>query len=192
MLYKVVKGALDAGFVAGIEDIAAQLPTVKSATVEEDDFSTRNCDLRWINFGTPGFEFAVDAVTAALADAGMEVSPAWEFENLQYTAYGPGAFHDWHIDAYRRPYNRYDLPLGKRFIGKKRTLSASVLLTGHESFTGGNFEISMFPNGPKTVGSALDTLSDPGDMVVFDAALCHRVTPVDTGLRKSLVIWICA
>jgi hypothetical protein len=192
MLYKVVKGAFDASFIAGIEDIAATRPTVKSATVEEDDYSTRNCDIRWIDHGTPGFDFTVDAVTAAIAAAGIEVSPAWEFENLQYTAYGPGAFHSWHIDAYRRPYNRYDLPLGKRFIGKKRAMSVSVLLTGRESFTGGAFEISMFPNGPNTVGSALDSLSDAGDMVVFDAALCHRVAAVDSGLRKSLVMWICA
>lgn len=192
MLYKVIKDAFDADFITRIEDIAAGLPVIKSATVEEDDFSTRNCDLRWIDHGTPGFAFAQGAVEAALGKAGIEVSPAWEFENLQYTAYGPGAFHDWHIDAYRRPYNRYDLPLGKRFLGKKRALSVSVLLNGHESFTGGAFEVSMFPNGPNTIGTALETLSDAGDMVVFDASLCHRVAAVESGLRKSLVIWICA
>ncbi len=127
-----------------------------------------------------------------MREAGTEGSEGWEIENLQYTAYGPGAFHNWHIDAYWRSYNKYDLPLGERFIGKKRTLSLSVFLNGTQSFSGGGIEISMFPNGEKTIGAALETFSDAGDMAVFDSSLCHRVAPVCTGLRKSLVVWICA
>jgi hypothetical protein len=192
MLYQVIKKALDTGFVARIEDIVAGLPMVKSATVEEEDYSTRECELRWIYYGTPGFDFAAGQIVSALRDAGMADSDGWEIENLQYTAYGPSAFHNWHIDAYRRSYNRYDLPLGDRFIGKKRALSISVLLNGTQCFTGGTFEISMFPNGQNTMGTALETFSEAGDMAVFDSSLCHRVAPVCTGLRKSLVVWICA
>ena len=192
MLYRVIKGAFDADFIARIEGIAADLPKVAGATVEEDDHSTRECDLRWIHYGTPAFAFAADRIVAALRAAGTEGSEEWEIEHLQYTAYGPGAFHNWHIDAYRRSYNKYDLLLGERFIGKKRTLSLSILLNGSQCFSGGAFEISMFPNGRNTMGTALDTFSDAGDMAVFDSALCHRVAPVGTGLRKSLVVWICA
>jgi hypothetical protein len=192
MLYQVIKGAFDTDFIARIEDIAADLPTVASATVEEEDNSTRECDLRWINYGTPEFAFAADRITSALRAAGTEGSEGWEIENLQYTAYGPGAFHNWHIDAYRRSYNKYDFPLGDRFIGKKRTFSISILLNGVQCFSGGTFEISMFPNGQNTIGTALETLSDAGDMAVFDSSLCHRVAPVHEGLRKSLVVWICA
>ncbi len=192
MLYRVIKGAFDADFIARIEDIVADLPMVRGAILEKADYSTRECDLRWINYGTPGFAFAADRITSTLRAAGTEVSDGWEIENLQYTAYGPGAFHNWHIDAYRRTYNKYDFGLGERFIGKKRTLSLSVLLNGRQNYSGGTFEISMFPNGQKTIGTALETLSDAGDMVVFDSSLCHRVAPVHTGLRKSLVVWICA
>lgn len=191
MLYQVVKGALDEGFIARLEDIAADLPTVRSATVEEDDYSTRNCDLRWIKYGSEGFAYATGAIVTTLEKSGIELPPGAEIEDLQYTAYGPGAFHSWHIDAYRRTYNKYDLPLGDRFIGKKRALSLSVLLNGSDCFTGGAFEISMFPNGKNTIGTALETFSDAGDLAVFDAALCHRVAPVESGLRKSLVVWIC-
>jgi predicted 2-oxoglutarate/Fe(II)-dependent dioxygenase YbiX len=50
----------------------------------------------------------------------------------------------------------------------------------------------MFPNGTNTVGTPLDDFSKAGDMAIFDSKLCHRVAPVETGLRKSLVSWICA
>ena len=192
MLYRVIKGAFDADFIARIEDIVADLPMVRGAIVEKADYSTRECDLRWINYGTPEFAFAADRITSTLRAAGTEVSDGWEIENLQYTAYGPGAFHNWHIDAYRRTYNKYDFGLGERFTGKKRTLSLSVLLNGRQNYSGGTFEISMFANGQNTIGTALETLCDAGDMVVFDSSLCHRVAPVQTGLRKSLVVWICA
>lgn len=192
MLYEVVKGAFSSEDIGEIERIAADLPSVRGATVENDDYSTRQCDLRWILYGTPGFEVVYKKVLEALRAAGIEEDGRWEWENLQYTAYGPGGFHNWHIDAYRRTYNQYDLPLGKRFIGKKRAISVSVLLNGADSFTGGAFEVTMFPNGAKTVGSALADFNEAGDMAVFDSKLCHRVAPVETGLRKSLVAWICA
>ena len=192
MLYSVAKGVFDDAFMARIEDIVATLPAEKAATVENDDYSTRNCDLRWIPYGSPGFDFAQERIFAALRALGIDEPTGWALENVQYTAYGPKGFHNWHIDAYRRTYNKYDLPLGDRFIGKKRSLSISILLNGQESFTGGAFEVSMFPNGDKTVGTALEDFSDAGDLAVFAAALCHRVAPVETGLRKTLVAWICA
>jgi len=42
------------------------------------------------------------------------------------------------------------------------------------------------------VGTALEDFCEAGDLAFFDATLCHRVAPVKTGLRKTLVAWICA
>ncbi|MDH3241011.1 MAG: 2OG-Fe(II) oxygenase [Alphaproteobacteria bacterium] len=192
MLYRVIKAAFDSAFIAEIETIVADLPQEKGATVENDDYSTRQCDLRWITYGTPGFALAQDRIFAVLRDERIDAPGEWALENLQYTAYGPNGFHNWHIDAYRRSYNKYDLSLDPRFIGKKRALSVSILLNGGDAFTGGAFEVSLFPNGRNTVGSAIEGFSDAGDMAVFDSGLCHRVAPVASGLRKSLVAWICA
>ncbi len=192
MLYRVIKTAFGADFIAEIETVVAGLPTEKGATVENDDYSTRQCDLRWINHGTPGFAYAEERIFAALAAEKVETPGEWALENVQYTAYGPQGFHNWHIDAYRRSYNKYDLSLEPRFIGKRRALSVSILLNGSEAFTGGAFEISLFPNGPNTVGTAIEGFDAAGDMAVFDSGLCHRVAPVISGLRKSLVAWICA
>ncbi len=50
MLYQVVKKAFDGQFIARIEDIAAERPTMTGATVEEDGSSTRDGHLRWIDY----------------------------------------------------------------------------------------------------------------------------------------------
>jgi hypothetical protein len=192
MLYQVIKAAFDGETIAKIEEMVADLPQEKGATVENDDYSTRQCDLRWITHGTPGFSLLEERLFAALRAAKVEAPGEWALENLQYTAYGPHGFHNWHIDAYRRSYNKYDLSLEPRFIGKKRALSVSILLNGSDAFTGGAFEISLFPNGRNTIGSAIEGFTESGDMAVFDSGLCHRVAPVESGLRKSLVAWICA
>lgn len=192
MLYRVIKAAFGRDFIGEIEKIVADLPTEKGATVENDDYSTRQCDLRWIKHGMPGFAYAEDRIFGALRAAEVDAPSGLALENLQYTAYGPNGFHNWHIDAYRRAYNKYDLSLDSQFRGKKRVLSVSILLNSTEEFAGGAFEISLFPNGRNTVGSPVEDMCDAGDMTVFDSGLCHRVAPVQGGLRKSLVAWICA
>ena len=81
MLYQVIKGAFDAHFITRIEDFAADLPMVESATVEEDDNSTRKCDVRWINYGTPEFAFAADRIPSALRAACSCSGPRWWVRN---------------------------------------------------------------------------------------------------------------
>ena len=51
MLFSVAKNAFDGDFITRIEEIIGELPLEKGATVENDDYSTRNCDLRWIHHG---------------------------------------------------------------------------------------------------------------------------------------------
>lgn len=192
MLYRVIKGAFGPGLLAEVERRARPIETMAAATVEHDEAATRRAELRWFMNGTPEYAWIEGEIFGLLAREEVTDPRLCVLEDVQYTEYGPGGFHDWHIDAYRRPYNAYDLPLGKKFIGKKRKLSMSVLLNDADEYEGGRFEISMFPNGKKTMGTAIEGLSAAGDAVIFDAALCHRVAPVTKGLRKSLVAWICA
>lgn len=191
MFNRVFKQAFDAAFVADVMRFAKPLETVAAGVVEDSPYDTRKCDLRWITHGTRGFAPLEKAILGFLGREGVIDPKLCVMEDLQYTEYGPGAFHSWHIDAYKRPYNMYDTPLGKRFIGKTRKVSLSVLLNDAREFEGGAFEVSMFPNGRNTVGTALADFSGVGDCAVFDAALCHRVAPVTAGLRRSLVAWIC-
>ena len=192
MLYKVVKGGFDARFRADVDRFAGPLQTVDGQVVEDSTYETRQCALRWIKHGSKGFDQLSHQLLGLLGREKVIDPKLCVAEDLQYTEYGPGAFHDWHIDAYKRLYNMYDTPLGKRFIGKRRKISMSVLLNDASEFEGGVFEVSLFPNGPSTVGTPLTEFSEAGDVAIFDSTLCHRVAPVTRGLRKSLVIWVCA
>lgn len=192
MFHKVIKHGFDAAFIAEVERAAKPLETVAGAVVEDSPYETRQCDLRWIKQDSPAFPRLEERILGVLGREGVIDPGLCVMENLQYTEYRPGGFHDWHIDAYRRPYNMYDTPLGRRFIGKARKVSLSVLLNDGTEFAGGALEVSLFPNGRDTIGTALEDLSEAGDVAVFDAGLCHRVAPVTKGLRRSLVAWVCA
>lgn len=191
MLFRVIKHAFNANFVADVERFAEPIAVEPGAVVEKTDYATRECELRWIRFGSPGFSVLEKVFFKVLAHEKLLDPRLCVLEDLQHTVYGPGHFHDWHIDSYGRVYNQYDSGGDKRFIGRKRKISMSVLLNDASEFGGGTFEVSMFPNGRKTVGSALTDFSEAGDLAIFDSALCHRVAPVTSGLRRSLVAWIC-
>lgn len=192
MQYRVVKHAFNQNFVADVERIAASFPMEPGAVLEKTAYSTRNCELRWIRFGSPGFSLLEKIFFGVLAHEKLLDPKVCVLEDLQHTVYGPGHFHDWHVDVYGRAYNQYDSKGDKRFIGRKRKVSMSVLLNDAREFEGGTFEISMFPNGRNTVGTPLTEFSEAGDLAIFDSALCHRVAPVTKGVRRSLVAWICS
>ena len=94
-------------------------------------------------------------------------------EPLQHTLYEIGGFYGWHIDESNW------MP-GKRANNRIRKISFSLLL--NDDFTGGDFEIQT--NELNTI-----TLSK-GEIIFFHGDTPHRVKPVETGVRRSLVGWI--
>ena len=95
-----------------------------------------------------------------------------DISSLQYTEYhGNNEGHyDWHIDVNYINDVLYD-----------RKLSMTIQLSHSDEYEGGDFELrnSDLPEG----------LRDRGSILVFPAYLYHRVTPVTSGLRRSLVTW---
>lgn len=91
-------------------------------------------------------------------------------EQLQLAAYGPDHYYDWHIDR------------GQGTLAARRKLSISVQLSHPEHYVGGALEINADGHpfaAPRSQGCA----------VVFASTTLHRVTPVVSGLRHSLVAW---
>lgn len=89
---------------------------------------------------------------------------------LQLTQYGIGEFYDWHLDAGN----------GK---SSARKLSISVQLSGEDEYEGGELEFLKAhknASAPKTKGTA----------VIFPSYIGHRVLPVTSGCRMSIVGWI--
>lgn len=95
-----------------------------------------------------------------------------EYADIQYTEYhgDESGKYDEHIDVNWGADIPYD-----------RKLSITVQLSDPDDYTGGDFTIQNcdLPAGLKNKGSVL----------VFPSYLVHGVSPVQTGIRKSLVAW---
>jgi PKHD-type hydroxylase len=91
-------------------------------------------------------------------------------EQLQLAAYGPGHYYDWHIDR------------GQGETAGRRKLTLAVQLTDPNQYVGGGLEINAD-------GHPFQSPRDQGTAVVFAATTLHRVVPMISGLRHSLVAW---
>jgi PKHD-type hydroxylase len=96
-----------------------------------------------------------------------------DIEPVQFGSYPVGGFYDWHVDQHSVP---------EKVV---RKLSMSLFL--NEDYTGGEFDIEIYKPGTEP---RFDTIkSKTGSAVFFQGDQWHRVRPVTSGLRKSLVAW---
>ena len=101
-------------------------------------------------------------------------------QSIQYTIYNSsdednGDFYTWHRDDSLTGYAETD-----------RVISGSILLSDPDDFEGGDFEIDIAGNmNPQKL------VLEKGDIFFFDSSMSHRVTPVTSGQRKTLVFWVC-
>ena len=114
----------------------------------------------------------------------------WNFqhsvmEKLQYTRYSEAQHYNWHSDQKAEPY-RGEKEL-KELNGTYRKISFSVLL--NDNYEGGEFE---FEYGlPDSENRIKTILPKKGLTIFFPSFMMHRVKPVISGERRSLVGWVC-
>lgn len=103
----------------------------------------------------------------------------WGFESFQYTVYDePGAHYDYHPDMI---FGEYNLPDD---LKAPRKLSFSLILSDPKDYTGGQFEF-MYQNPART-----SIVEQPrGRLIAFPSYILHRVKPITSGVRKSIVFW---
>ena len=105
----------------------------------------------------------------------------------QFTIYEVGQYYGWHQDQWPKPYSQ-DHNIS-RLRGKNRKLSSTISLNSKTDYKGGDLQFAVDSNNsPKRQTLSVD-LSKTGSMVVFPSDTWHRVTPVTTGVRYSLVLW---
>jgi PKHD-type hydroxylase len=113
----------------------------------------------------------------------------WDYsEACQFTKYKKGQYYDWHRDSFDRPYQRES---NDPTHGKIRKLSVTVTLSDPKNYKGGELEFDLRdrdPNKKSTHIKCTEILSK-GSLVVFPSFVWHRVRPVKSGERNSLVIW---
>ena len=118
-------------------------------------------------------------------------------ESMQYTVYGPGEHYGWHkdqgISSYYKPVSTGNRGHGQElfqdFVNKNceqvRKLSFSLLLSDPDTYEGGNLQL-LDENGRSYFAPRRR-----GVIVLFDSRTQHRVQKVKSGVRKSLVGWVC-
>ena len=115
----------------------------------------------------------------------------WNFElkaleAIQYAIYNTGGEYDWHIDSFPKYKQITDGNTGKKsYIDRK--LSITIFLNDPNEYEGGEFDIELY-SPLNDVRYETFKLSK-GSLVFFPSSFWHRVRPVTSGVRKSLVIW---
>ena len=122
----------------------------------------------------------------ANANAGWNFD--WDFsESCQFTKYKLNQFYDWHCDSWPKP---YDKPESPNSHGKIRKLSVTVSLSDETEYEGGDFEFDFRSSEDGSNQPQIcKEIRPKGSVVVFPSFVWHRVNPVTSGTRYSLVIW---
>lgn len=154
------------------------LTKIKGTTVGDDGDTENTSDYRvsdisWMGKNTES-QWIFDRIAdlAIKANAEMWNFDIWDFQDdLQYTTYyGNGGHYDWHAD------------LGVGISNRK--LSVVLQLSEPSEYEGGDLQMNLG-------GSILSVPREKGLICFFPSFVLHRVTPLSSGLRRSLVTWLC-
>jgi|TARA_R100001460_G_scaffold53227_1_gene92269 PKHD-type hydroxylase len=120
----------------------------------------------------------------------------WNFnwdqsEACQFTKYKLNQHYDWHCDSWDRPYNKPNHP---NEHGKIRKISMTCQLTDGSEYEGGELEFDYRNYDPHMRDTSkhvvqVKQILPKGSIVVFPSFVWHRVKPVTSGTRYSLVVW---
>jgi len=104
-------------------------------------------------------------------------------EPVQYSEYEKGMFYSWHTDLS----NDISRPL-------ERDMSASLVLSNKNEYTGGSLQMVTPDCISKDNIFVPQDVEDQeqGTLILFPSSMIHQVTPVLSGVRKSLVLWTCS
>jgi len=148
----------------------------------------RKSDLVWLN-DTWIYRELHPYVHEANRNAGWNFD--WErSESCQFTKYKLNQYYDWHCDSWDKPYDKPNTP----DHGKIRKLSMTCQLTDGSEYTGGELEFDFRNYDPHMRDESqhlkrAKEILPKGSIIVFPSFVWHRVKPVTSGTRYSLVVW---
>lgn len=161
----------------GLPYVAAKIRT-NNGLAEVSEY--RKSNIKWIsptddaNNTIYRHEWLFDRLMNYIGIANEEM---WGFDlhgltdSIQYTEYDGSeeGFYNWHID------------IGTKELSLRK-ISLVVQLSDPDEYEGGHLEIKQGS------GESRPTKTK-GSVIIFPSYLLHRVTPVTSGTRKSLVLW---
>ena len=118
-------------------------------------------------------------------DIGQKVNGicGWNFdikgiEPIQFGIYSDGGKYDWHVDQ------------GSKMLlkgGSIRKISMTLFMNNPDEYEGGEFDLELFH--PQKQPRYETFKLKKGSAIFFQSDVWHRVRPVSSGVRKSLVAW---
>ena len=106
------------------------------------------------------------------------------YEGIQYTEYNKkGDNYGWHIDMVFGNSDFKDSRSNNGGFIIPRKLSFSLILSDTSTYKGGQFEIDI--GGPIQIAE-----QKRGRIIAFPSYIKHQVTPIKSGVRKSIVWWV--
>jgi len=161
------KKSLDVSYILEI----AERETVSDAST----FGGMNKDHRrskvaWLTGNKKIMDMLWPYVNKASSVMNVDVYSSAEFQYTEYHGTNKGKY-DWHHDV---DFNKND--------GRDRKFSVTVQLSDPSEYEGGAFEF-------KGIEQPSIESREKGTVLVFPSHFQHRVTPVTSGVRKSLVAW---
>ena len=148
----------------------------------------RDSDLVWLN-DTWIYKEIHPYLIEANKNAGWNFQ--WNLsEACQFTKYKLNQYYDWHCDSWDKPYDKPNTPEH----GKIRKLSMTCQLTDGSEYKGGELEFDFRNYDPHMRDELkhlvkVKEILPKGSIVVFPSYVWHRVKPVTSGTRYSLVVW---
>lgn len=180
-LWQLWEYGLSEDFINNLNEYCQTLEPVDAAigfdgSTENDNY--RKSEIRWVNkrvdigsmIHDTIFDFGSLANRAAF---GFNIS---FLNDIQYTTYygNLGGKYDWHHDTFWGNPSTFD-----------RKISVIIQMSDPSEYEGGILEIDhQYPSPEQTA------LSRKGAVFVFPSFIRHRVTPVTSGIRRSLIGWI--
>lgn len=133
----------------------------------------RKCEVAWME-NNPETEFIYSRLASVANSVNAECFDydLYGFvEPFQYTVYAEeGAQYSWHLDT------------GVKNVAPRK-LSVVLQLSSSLDYEGGDLEFM-------TSDTPVKARKVKGIVYVFPSFILHRVTPVTSGIRKSLVAWV--
>ena len=143
----------------------------------------RNSDVVWLNDRWIYKEIQ-PYVHIANKNAGWNFE--WnETQACQFTKYKLNQYYDWHTDSSEVADDR---------LGRIRKLSMTCQLTDGSEYKGGELEFDFRNYDPHMRDESKHRIQckeilPKGSIIVFPSFVWHRVKPVTSGIRHSLVAW---
>jgi PKHD-type hydroxylase len=160
-----------------IISLANQLYEVKGTTGTGENEGTYNEEIRSVDvYDLPleeGTKWIFDKLATAAAKANKEYynyNLLGITHSLQLLHYKPGGHYDWHIDA-------------GNGASATRKLTALVPLSKRTDFEGGGLKA-------QNNATEMDVIMERGSISTFPSYMPHKVEPVTSGERWTLVTWI--